>query len=78
MKYHADKIQKELGLPFDFHSFRHTHATMLIENDTNIKKIQACLGHSRISTTLDTYSHITKKMSTETVDIFEKMMNHDA
>lgn len=78
IKYHADKIQKDLGFPFDFHSLRHTHATMLLENGANIKEIQARLGHSRISTTLDTYSHITQKISTETVDIFEKMMHHEA
>lgn len=78
IKYHADKIQRDLGFPFDFHSLRHTHATMLLENGANIKEIQARLGHSRISTTLDTYSHVTKKMSTETVDIFEKMMHHEA
>lgn len=51
---------------------------MLLENGANIKEIQARLGHSRISTTLDTYSHVTKKMSSEMVDIFEKMMHHEA
>ncbi|KRN65763.1 hypothetical protein IV70_GL002276 [Carnobacterium maltaromaticum DSM 20342] len=51
---------------------------MLLENGAKPKEIQARLGHSRISTTLDTYSHITEKMKKETVDIFEKMLKDNA
>jgi ATP-dependent helicase/nuclease subunit A len=50
---------------------------MLLENGANIKEIQARLGHSRISTTMDTYSHVTRKMKQETVDIFERMMHQN-
>lgn len=50
---------------------------MLLENGANIKEIQARLGHSRISTTMDTYSHVTRKMKQETVDIFECMMHQN-
>lgn len=74
IKYHADKIQKELGFPFDFHSLRHTHATMLLQNGDNIKSIQKRLGHARISTTLDTYAHVTDEMNKKSVDIFEGVM----
>jgi ATP-dependent helicase/nuclease subunit A len=76
-KYSCTRIQKQLGFPFNFHSLRHTHATMLLENGANIKEIQARLGHSRISTTMDTYSHVTRKMKQETVDIFERMMHQN-
>ena len=74
IKYQCDRIQKELGFPFNFHSLRHTHATMLLENGANIKDIQARLGHSRIATTMDTYSHVTHKMQKQTVNIFERIM----
>ncbi|WP_282801177.1 tyrosine-type recombinase/integrase [Secundilactobacillus kimchicus] len=77
IKNDVERIQKHVDFPFNFHSLRHTHATMLLENGANIKEIQARLGHSRIATTMDTYSHVTRKMKKETVDIFEKMM-HDA
>ena len=53
---------------------RHTHATMLLENSANFKDIQKRLGHSKISTTMDTYSHVTEKMSINTVDIFEAVI----
>ncbi len=51
---------------------------MLLKNRVKPKEIQARLGHSRISTTLDIYSHITEKMKKETVDIFEKMLKDNA
>ncbi|NFB72827.1 tyrosine-type recombinase/integrase [Clostridium butyricum] len=46
-----------------FHRLRHTHASILLANGVNIKVIQNRLGHSRISTTLDTYSHLIQDMS---------------
>lgn len=44
------------------HSLRHTHATLLLENEANIKDIQKRLGHSKLATTMDSYSHVTEKM----------------
>ncbi len=53
------------------HSLRHTHATLLLEQGANIKDIQRRLGHSKLSTTMDTYSHVTENMRNSTVSIFE-------
>jgi site-specific recombinase XerD len=49
----------------------------LIENGANIKDVQNRLGHARIQTTLDTYTHATENMAEQSVDIFEKAVNHD-
>ena len=38
--------------------FRHTHATLLLLSGTNAKVVSERLGHSSISITLDTYSHV--------------------
>ena len=53
-------------LPDDFlhinvHGFRHTFATMYVENNpnSNPKELQKILGHSKITTTLDIYTHVT-------------------
>jgi len=39
-----------------WHSFRHTHATLLHENGESLKTAQALLGHSDLETTLNTYT----------------------
>ena len=35
---------------------------MLLEQGAKPKEIQARLGHYRLATTMDTYTHVTKKM----------------
>ncbi|WP_413515832.1 tyrosine-type recombinase/integrase [Carnobacterium maltaromaticum] len=78
IKYNVEKVRKLTGVDFNFHSFRHTHATMLLENNAKPKAIQTRLGHSRIATTMDTYAHVTKKMKKDTVDIFEQMLKNNS
>lgn len=66
----------ELGLTkFDYHSLRHTHATILIENGANIKDVQERLGHTDIATTMNMYVHNTDKIKRESIDIFENAIN---
>lgn len=49
----------EAGLEgFRYHDLRHSHAAMLIAQGEHPKVIQSRLGHSKISTTLDTYGHL--------------------
>lgn len=72
--YASRVIRFKLGYAnFDFHSLRHTHATMLIEAGADIKDVSLRLGHANIETTLQTYTHGTEKMSMRTVDIFERL-----
>ncbi len=71
--YCTKKIRKELGIDFDYHTLRHTHATMLIESGANIKAVQTRLGHKNIRTTLNVYTHTTQSMEDEAVEIFEKI-----
>jgi integrase len=50
---------QKAGLPeVRFHDLRHSHATMLLTLGENPKVVQERLGHSQISLTLDTYSHV--------------------
>ncbi|GAE36498.1 site-specific integrase [Halalkalibacter akibai] len=54
---------KVIGLPvIRFHDLRHTHATLLIEQNVNVKIISERLGHSSIQMTLDRYSHVLPSM----------------
>lgn len=74
LKYLSRVVNYELQIDFNFHSLRHTHATMLLEGGANIKDIQERLGHSKLSTTMDTYSHVTNKIKLDTVNILEKII----
>jgi integrase len=72
-KYCSRVIHHEMQLAFDYHSLRHTHATMLIEAGANVKNVQVRLGHTNIHTTLQTYVHDTEKMGTQSVELFEQI-----
>lgn len=54
------QLREKAGLPKDvnFHALRHTYATRLLEANEHPKVVQELLGHSQISMTLDTYSHV--------------------
>lgn len=71
-KYCSKIIHKELKIAFDYHSLRHTHATILIESGADVKDVQTRLGHANIQTTLQTYVHDTEAMANRSVDIFEQ------
>ena len=59
-------LLKRAGLPvIRFHDLRHTAATLLLVQGVHPKIVQERLGHSQISLTLDTYSHILPGMGRE-------------
>ena len=59
----------KLGL--NSHSFRHTHATRLIEAGAKAVDVAARLGHADASITQNIYTHDTTEMQQETARIFE-------
>ena len=73
-KYATRVIQGLIETPFDFHSLRHSHATLLIENGVSPKAVQQRLGHRSIVTTLQTYVKATEHMQQEAADAFEEIM----
>jgi integrase len=60
---------RKLQLPvISWHSFRHTHATLLGEVGESIKTTQAILGHSHLETTLNVYTHAIPESQKRAVD----------
>jgi integrase len=64
----------QLGLPpIRFHDLRHTHVTMLIKQNVNVKVISERVGHSSIQITLDKYSHVLPSMQKHVADELDKL-----
>lgn len=69
------KIVKELNLPkLNFHGLRHSYASYLVSKGVNFKIIQEQLGHSNISETLDTYSHLTNEDKSKASELFSEIL----
>lgn len=62
-------LAKEAGLiPIKFHECRHSFASQCIMAGMSMVEVKELLGHSKITTTIDTYTHISdqvKKASTD-------------
>jgi integrase len=66
-----DSIIKKASVPkIRLHDLRHTHATILLKLGENPKVVSERLGHSTVTMTLDTYSHVTPDMQKSTADKF--------
>ena len=55
------------GESFTFHALRHTFATALFATREHSKVVQSLLGHSSITQTMDTYSHVIEGMGGDAV-----------
>lgn len=57
-----------LGLPDNlrFHDLRHLHATLLMASGANSVSVAKRMGHSKVSTTLETYTHSLESIDANT------------
>lgn len=64
-----------LGLPrVRFHDLRHTNATLLLQKGIPVKVVSERLGHSSVSITLDTYSHMLLDMQKDSSEAFDNLI----
>ena len=74
MQHTSNIIHHEFGYPdFTFHSFRHTHATMLAEAGAPIKYTQERLGHKDVTVTMQIYQHASDAIRKSGAATLEKM-----
>jgi integrase len=73
--YWFKPLLKRAGLPdIRFHDLRHTSATLLLSAGVHPKIVQERLGHSQISITLDTYSHVLPTMQREAAEKLNRFL----
>ena len=66
------RVLKKAGIPnIPIHALRHTHAVLLLESGASMKYVQERLGHASMQITADVYSHISRKIESDTMDKFE-------
>lgn len=73
--YCLRQIIKECNFPkkITLHSFRHSHASFLIEQGVEITAISKRLGHKNSQITLSTYAHFYKKKDDKILEILNKI-----
>lgn len=54
------------------HALRHSHAVHLLESGSNIKYVSERLGHATINMTANVYLHVSQKMETEAIAMYER------
>lgn len=57
------------------HDFRHSCASLLINNGASVPTVSKFLGHTKIEETLNTYTHLFGSALTGVVDVIDKLDN---
>lgn len=69
------RFLKRAGLEHKkFHALRHTSATLLLSNGTNIKNVATRLGHAQLKTT-NRYVHAVEEAEKQAANTFETLLN---
>jgi integrase len=70
-----DKIVEKAGLPkMRFHDLRHTCATLLLVQGVHPRVVMETLGHSRISETMDRYSHVIPALQQDAANKLDELL----
>lgn len=66
---------KKAGLPnIRFHDLRHTAASLMLQQGIHPKVVQERLGHSDITLTLNTYSHVLPSMQEDAAEKMDEVL----
>lgn len=67
-------FSKKVGLHVYPHKFRHSMASLMIANHVNIVTVSKRLGHAKVSTTSDIYSHAIKEADARAAEDYAGMI----
>jgi len=57
------------------HGLRHTHCSLMFEAGASLQEVQERLGHENVQTTMNIYTHVTKKAKEEAIQKFAMYMD---
>lgn len=60
------------------YDFRHSFATKLLDNGADLKHVSSLLGHRSIQQTVDTYQHLSKRLSEDAIQRLPSVLNKKA
>ena len=73
------KALKGAGLPKKrFHDLRHTCASLLLVQGVHPRVVMEILGHSQMSLTMDTYSHVMPTLQQEAAGLMEALLTQQS
>lgn len=73
--YHNRTFAAAAGLPrIRVHDFRHSHASLLVNEGVNIQEVARRLGHADIKMTWNTYSHLYPREEERAMQILNKIV----
>ena len=69
------RLLSEIGLPHQrFHDLRHACASFLLAQGVSPRVVMETLGHSQISLTMDTYSHVLPELQRDAADQMDSIL----
>ena len=75
MCHEFKRLLVKAGLPdIRFHDLRHTAASLMLQQGVHPKVVQERLGHSNISLTLNTYSHVLPVLQDEVAHKMDELL----
>lgn len=70
---HKETIERANLKHMKIHGFRHSNASLLINNGADILLVSKRLGHSNIKMTLDTYAHLFPEKEDEVITLIDEL-----
>jgi integrase/recombinase XerD len=64
----VERLRIRTGITFGPHLYRHTYATWLLRRGAGMESVKELLGHASITTTIDTYGHLTVEDAHQTLE----------
>ena len=72
------RILRKARLPrMRFHDLRHSCASLLLAEGVSPRVVMETLGHSRISVTMDTYTHVMPALMREAAAAMDRSLGQD-